>query len=239
MLSVNTFSLALLAGFLWDFTVADGTPGICRAQKRSVAELTAICPAVTLERASDFWPWTHAPFCLRSKNKWNDDFCVYTNADFRSGRGISIIAEMETAMRIARESAAGIPELQSASNAIEEVPYEEREDLERGVGLYAKKDHSIKAGRTILVDYPSIAIHREALMWFSPEDREELQWLAVLQLPDESRRRVRGLSRQGGESDAVSDIMKTNSIGQKFGEDRFLSIFPAIAVRANDQLLRF
>jgi hypothetical protein len=35
--------------------------------------------------------WTHEPFCVESPEA-NNGFCVYTNAHFANGRGISIVA---------------------------------------------------------------------------------------------------------------------------------------------------
>jgi hypothetical protein len=224
--------LAMLAaatvGTVW---AASEAPGICPAQKRSLAALHAICPLAVFERSTENPPWTHEPFCVESDNKWNDHFCVYTNADFRFGRGISIITDGEGAEKIAWESAVGVKELQVPSPSAKEAPYMAREQPGRGVGLFVNDGVTIKAGRTILVDYPLVVVNREAMGWVKPDDFEELQWLAVLQLSNYSQRRIRNLARSRGSSmDEISDIMKTNSIGQSFGEARHLSIFPDVAV---------
>ena len=206
---------------------------VSRAVKRSIAALQAICPATVLERSPGHQPWTHAPFCLQSDNKWGDHFCVYTNADFRSGRGISIITDEDGQERLAAQSAVGQRRLQVADKTAADgsVPYEAKELPGRGVGLFIKAGETVKAGRTIMVDYPAVMVNREALGWVKPADMEELQWLAVLQLPKYNARKVRSLARsQGPEVDQFSDIMKTNSIGQSFGEARHLSVFPDVAV---------
>jgi len=206
---------------------------VCPAVRRSILNLKAICPPTNIQRSTEFLPWTHEPFCIRSRNKWGDDFCVYTNADFRSGQGISIITDVEGGLQIADKSAVGKPELQGFPSAAtgEDVPYVAREEPGKGIGLFVKPGERVKAGRTILLDYPAIVVNREVLQWLSEEDREELQWLALMQLPAATRARVRSLAKSwGSEMDEVSDIMKTNTIGQAFGEHRHVSIFPQVSV---------
>lgn len=204
---------------------------VCRAQRRSVMALNAVCSVPTMKRSPGNFPWTHKPFCLRAGKA--GAFCTYTNADFRSGRGLSVITDSDGAWDMATGSAAGLAELQDVKAGPEEPLVEEASKEGKGMGVFVRADAGgIKAGRTVMVDYPAVAVNREALEDMTAADIEELQWLAVMQLPTETRRMVRGLARsRGGRMDEIADVMKTNSLGQSFGEKRHVSIFPKVAVR--------
>src|SRR3569833_773845 len=57
------------------------------------------CPRPIDESATDWRPWTHRPHCINPVDDLTDDpqFCIFSDASFRFGRGISVLTSPEIA----------------------------------------------------------------------------------------------------------------------------------------------
>lgn len=177
----------------------------------------------------DTFPWTHNPTCVHAVipsgvgSGQHQDFCVYTNAAFASGRGISIITTPEIAASLTAESFAPYEkELEGP------ILYEARETDGRGIGLFATQD--IAAGTTLILKHPVLFVAREALNTPSRTRRQLLLSKAIEQLPEKTREMFLNLARSRGGPE-INDIIQTNSMRMKFEDGTgHLGVVPEAAV---------
>ena len=113
-----------------------------------------------------------------------------------------------------------------------EKKYEERIVEGKGRGLFLKEGQSLEAGEVVLVDYPSLLIARDAMDVLLPEERYRMNWLGVMQLPDDERHAVRSLNSKGKYADEVDNIVAMNALGVQYGGFKHLGMFPEAAVCA-------
>jgi hypothetical protein len=179
------------------------------------------------EPSARYSPWTSDPYCIQPKG--HKEYCVFSDALFGSGQGISVIAQKESGMKLAAN------ELQRPGISPDDVtPEEKYEILERpgrGYGLFVKRDKVVEAGEIILVDAPLLLVADEVWESFPLEERLELEWMAVMQLPKRSRQRLLSLasSMEKG-TDKVDNVVATNSFRQAHGEKTYLSVLAGISV---------
>ncbi|KAF2438986.1 SET domain-containing protein [Karstenula rhodostoma CBS 690.94] len=172
------------------------------------------CPVVQDGLTSTTFPWTHAPTCLplvlpvEPHGGRHGTYCVYTNAAFNDGRGISIVSSPESAAELARE----VWETGVGRERAEGGLWEARDVEGKGVGLFAKRP--IDSGETVILESPVVVVAREVLGSVSSSRRRVLLERAVGQLPERTREMVTALSRRGGESE-VEDIVNVNAVGAK------------------------
>lgn len=110
--------------------------------------------------------------------------------------------------------------------------YEERFVEGKGRALFLKEGETLKAGEVVLVDYPSLLVAKDAMEVLLPEERYRMNWLGVMQLPDEGRGLVRGLTSKGRYADEVDNIVAMNALGVQYGGFQHMGIFPEAAVRS-------
>jgi hypothetical protein len=188
-----------------------------------------ICPVAQDGFTFDTFPWTHNPTCVQAVlpngvgSGQHQNFCVYTNAVFASGRGISIVTTPEIAASLTAESFAPYEEELDGP-----VLYEERETDGRGIGLFAKNE--IEAGTTLISKHPVLFVAREALSTPSKTRRQLLLMKAVEQLPEKTRKMFLDLAKSRGGPE-INDIIQTNSMGMKFEDGTgHLGVVPEAAV---------
>jgi hypothetical protein len=177
-----------------------------------------------LEQKLNYGPWTHPPVCTGVLETLGSKICVYTNATFSNGRGISIV----TIPKIAEELA-GLPAFQDAAalrdddvNIFSGVWYT-GEVSGKGIGVMAKKRLNFK-DRITAYTPALIAIHEDELPTL---DREKLYRLAVYQLPEGTRDSYLGLAYIYGQRHIrVQDIVKANTFQLEYGGKNHLAIFP-------------
>jgi hypothetical protein len=208
-----------------------------RASSPSVQDLLThppsnICPVAQDGLTFDTFPWTHNPTCVQAVlpngvgSGQHQDFCVYTNAAFASGRGISIVTTPEIAASLTMESFAPYEEELDSP-----VLYEERKTNDRGIGLFATVD--IEAGTTLISKHPVIFVAREALSTPSKTRRQLLLKKAVEQLPEKTRTSLLNLAKSRGGPE-INDIIQTNSMGMKFEDGTaHLGVVPEAAVSSS------
>jgi len=193
----------------------------------SINELVAMPP---LPEA--FHPWTHIPYCMAPVEKQQMTFCSATSADFHEGRGISIMAFGPYAKDI--ENTTNLGKKFSVRGG--EKKYEIVKTDKKGNGLYVKKGKSIKAGEVIIVDYPTLTVSRDVNEFFAPDERQRIQWMGLLQLPDAGREATMSLERHGRYEDELDNLITKNAIGVTINSRKFMSVFPEVA-RVNHNCL--
>jgi hypothetical protein len=232
---------ASLAGLV----LADAAPEsqTCPRKEEETVDLFSepgFCEPLTgLEPSSEHSPWTHKPECVKplygrgSIPGEDKRFCVFTNANFRRGQGISVITSFDVAERMRKSGPLSDRDRTEIDGADAEFmankPYEIREDPVRGKGLFATRP--LKPGQTILIDYPLLLVMTDAVVSLTRKQFEDPQWRAILQLPKKSRDLARSLAKHKHDDEVVS-ILKTNAISQSYGQGvAYLALLPLAAVR--------
>ncbi|KAF2189040.1 SET domain-containing protein, partial [Zopfia rhizophila CBS 207.26] len=153
--------------------------------------------------------WTHDPTCFMPvfhKNKsYVAEFCVYTNAVFANGRGISLITTPE----VVASFSASYPSMEYKEHENQAL-YESRQTGDRGVGLFANQP--ITAGSTYMRNAPVLVIARDALSSLSRTERHILLTKAIKQLPKGTQDLFMNLAKSRGGHE-IDDIVQTNSKG--------------------------
>ncbi|OCT46790.1 hypothetical protein CLCR_01966 [Cladophialophora carrionii] len=198
-------------------TVAD--PGHDRIQPVSDQEQ---------EGSDSYFPWTHKPICTKDVDDTGDQFCVYTNASFSNGRGISIF----TRPAIAQEFAS-LPPFQDptalSSNGInldsdtEDLPWYTASVPGKGMGIFASRP--LQRGDLITAYTPCLVTHIGDLRF--TDDREKMLRLAIDQLPPATRDAYLALAKVYDEPDVMAqDILKANGFDMKLGDLMHPAVFP-------------
>lgn len=181
------------------------------------------------ETLISYFPWTHKPVCGTQRDESGDPFCVYTNASFSNGRGISIL----TTPAVAKKFAA-LPPFQNSTalsshgiNAVdtqaEDRPWYTTSIPGKGVGMRASRP--LKRGDLITAYTPVVLAHIGDQMF--TEDREKLLRLAVQQLPAASRDAYLDLAKIYDEEDVVAqDVLKANGFDMEIGGLKHGAVFP-------------
>lgn len=166
-----------------------------------------------------FEPWTHEPLCTPSKPVAGSDtsldtqYCVYTNTNFRCGRGISVVTTPSIAASIAASSA--FLSSGDCERPATHPPYEEVELVGRGNGLLANR--TIERSELLLLDSPTFLLNSYAYTDLDDLPRIKLMKKGMEQLPGPTRELTLGMAKaQGGYE--VDDIIATNAFHQYFGE---------------------
>jgi hypothetical protein len=164
-------------------------------------------------------PWTHEPICVPSNSAADYDqsldtqYCVYTNTNFRCGRGISVVTTPAIATTIAA-SAAFMSDY-DCERPVHYPPYQEIELPGRGTGLIANR--TIEQSELLMLDSPTFLLNTNAHDELDEQPRRMLMWKGMEQLPGPTRELTLGMAKhQGG--DEIDDIIATNAFYQYFGE---------------------
>lgn len=198
----------------------------------AIAAASATCPKSQLQGApqsAGHEPWTHAPFCIRTGGI-GKRLCVFTDAKFHFGQGISVITRHETAAQLIQErlldrSQYELPDMTAAPK------YEAIDREGMGIGLFVKSSQEIKAGERVLVDYPTLINSHIDDESIPDEIRLYLQWKGLLQLPKHARERSRNLAKsQDLFMDEFQNVMGTNAFTQEKADATHDLLFTEAAV---------
>ncbi|EXJ65097.1 hypothetical protein A1O7_01437 [Cladophialophora yegresii CBS 114405] len=181
------------------------------------------------EDPTSYFPWTHKPICTKdADDDPEDQFCVYTNASFSNGRGISIF----TRPAIAREFAS-LPPFQDptalSSNGInldsnaKDLPWYTAFVPGKGMGMFASRP--LHRGDLITAYTPCLVTHIGDLRF--TDDRERMLRLAINQLPPATTDAYLALAKVYDEPEVVAqDILKANGFEMKLGDLMHPAVFP-------------
>jgi hypothetical protein len=203
------------------------------------------CPVVQDGATSNTFPWTHIPLCVDavlpspegdSHQGIHRDFCVYTNAAFNNGRGLSLVTTPETAAELTFDVFS--PYFDDTPNF--DPPWEVKEAKGKGQGVFATR--SIAAGDTLILKSPMLFVNKEVLVTPNRARRNLLLRTAVEQLPEKSRNLIMGLSTgwRGGEEDVgdvqeelIGDLVSVNAVRVRVWDGvGHLAVVPEAAVSA-------
>jgi hypothetical protein len=196
-----------------------------------ITAAAATCPKSQLQgapRTEGHEPWTHQSYCV-STGQRGKEVCVFTDADFHFGQGISVVARRDVAAnlikaRLFNRSKYESPEANTAAK------YEAREQKGMGVGLFVRQSEEIKAGERVLIDYPTL-INGQVGDLIPNDIRQFLQWKALLQLPKPARDESRSLAKSSGKfTDELQNILRTNAFTHEKADALHDFLFPLAAV---------
>ena len=167
-------------------------------------------------------PWTHAPACTKVLSDVGSTLCVYTDATFSNGRGISIF----TTPRIAAEfknlpvfhNAAALDEV----NRIEDVWYT-RQTPGKGTGMFANR--TLKHGNRITTYTPVLLVHKDTSL--STKEREHFLKLAINRLPAATRDAYFSLTTVYGDPRVkTQDVVEANAFEIPVGGVMHMAVYP-------------
>jgi hypothetical protein len=197
------------------------------------------CPVpvdeATALKTGDNGRWTHRPRCIHSDDG-QQSYCLYTDAKYREGHGISLIVSPQMAASI-REAidtphvdwnSAKLP--QTAGPVItEEGPAYEVFDTEgKGKGLVARR--RIRRGEVFMLDFPVVVANWKFVEHVSPIDGQVFLMKSVDQLP--SAERILALAHSTG-GPMLEDIMRTNACSVHMNDtEPHLGLFAEMSVSA-------
>lgn len=186
-------------------------------------QLNSTSSETTADEAG-FGPWTHKPVCTEYLEELGSELCVYTNATFSQGRGISIF----TTPKIAEEYASLLPFhdaeiLQKRGINSPEGPWYTKALPGKGIGMLARQD--LKRGDLITAYTPYLLAHAENVL--STQEREKFFRLALDQLPAASQEHYLSLAKYFHEpSVVVQDIVKANVFEMQLAGQMHLAVVP-------------
>jgi hypothetical protein len=177
-------------------------------------------------KASPYAPWTHKRQCLDDEETYQE-YCVYTNASFANGRGISFFTSREIAKRVESLPAFLQQGIHDNTNKFDDPPWEVRKIPGRGNGLFATR--TLHRGDEIIAATPVGVYHSEA---FSADRLIGYPYLRKTfdQMPNATREVIlRTAANNPG--DPIMERINTNAfLGDFEGAPHFL-LYPETAVR--------
>ncbi|KIW13681.1 hypothetical protein PV08_08872 [Exophiala spinifera] len=182
----------------------------------------------TSATTESFHPWSYAPICTEHFEALGGPLCVYTNATFANGRGISIF----TTPSISESFAAQLPfhdDNVLAEHGINDPRGEEARpwyvtDLPgKGKGVLAK--HELHRGDRIKAYTPYILVYMEGEL--TVDEREKWVKIGISQLPEASREHFFSLATIWNEEGyEVQDVIKANGFEMQVGGVMHIAVFP-------------
>ncbi|KEF54009.1 uncharacterized protein A1O9_09804 [Exophiala aquamarina CBS 119918] len=168
--------------------------------------------------------WSYEPVCTEFLEVLESELCVYTNATFSHGRGISIF----TTPKIAEEAAgllpfhdAGVLEKRGINSP--EGPWYTKELPGKGIGMLAKQD--LKRGDLVTAFTPYLLAHAENVL--TTMEREKFLQIGLKQLPTASQEHYLSLAKYYNDpSVVVQDVVKANAFEMQVGGLMHLAVFP-------------
>lgn len=169
--------------------------------------------------------WTHEPKCLKDDTT-AQTFCVYTDARFANGRGISLFTTPLIAGKVLTLPAFTQPGLHDEVNLVNDQPWEVKFVPGRGNGLFATR--TLNRGDLIISTTPLGIYMSDAFFPDFPLDYRYLH-MSFDQLPKSSQEILMS-SAAHYEGDPIMERINTNAFAGEFeGEPHFL-LYPETAV---------
>ncbi len=178
--------------------------------------------------SNSYFPWTYKPVCSKYLDGVGDKLCVYTNATFSNGRGISIfttprIAEEFAALPPFREPAALLAQGINSGGITKDQPWYTSVIPDKGTGMFASRP--LDRSDRITAFTPYLLAHMENIL--TTQERENFLRIAVDQLPKASRAAYLDLAKIYNEpSVVVQDVVKANAFEIQIGGLMHLAVFP-------------
>jgi hypothetical protein len=193
------------------------------------------CPAAGEQMTMTFspWtPWTYVPFCA------DTEWCVYSNALFQNGRGVSIIARPDAVKEAAPllHGAFTFPAQERVPAPGEEgCPYEVQDLPGKGKGVVATR--FIRHGEIFMLDYAAVFVDVKFPTRVRQASGMAMMEKAVEQLPEPERVTELGRSSTKG-APLVEDVLRTNTFNAKLDGKEYMGLFPVISVSLSGSFVR-
>jgi hypothetical protein len=178
--------------------------------------------------ATAYAPWTHKPVCTEYLDEMEGELCVYTDANFSNGRGISIFttargAKEVLASSLYQDSTALSSRGINADLDDNQRPWYTANVPGKGTGMLASRP--LQRGDLITAYTPYLIAPMEAIL--STMQREYYLRIALDQLPQASQDKYLALAKIYNEpSVVVQDVVKANAFGIHFDGKQHLAVFP-------------
>jgi hypothetical protein len=177
--------------------------------------------------------WTHEPFCLESMEA-QDGLCVYTNAKFAKGRGISLVTAASEISSITRAGVFSTGRWEEIENSVEgEKKYmRKKAPGKNGFAIFANA--SIRRGEELHSLTPILAVQDPLVYAMTKEDQTLLIRVGVERLPAGSKNLFLSQFAEEGK-DAFTDRVAKNAFNVHFGRSKsaFAAAVPETAVSLN------
>jgi hypothetical protein len=177
------------------------------------------------------FPWTFWPECF-SNEETAEPYCVFSDQNFASGRGIFVVTTQTFAHAMREKDAFKRPESLSRMNHYESPPFYQHEFPGKGRGLVANK--TLQRGDQIFASTP-ILITDPDLYKLAESERLALIHRGVSTLPPNSQARFWELmGRTDGDLDDIDDRITTNNFEVTIDAISQSALFPEIAMLNHD-----
>jgi hypothetical protein len=185
-------------------------------------ELISIRGAITSTKANtDYAPWTHAPTCTPFITGLSSKLCVYSNASFANGRGISIVTTPSLAAQFAALPAFKVHPADQ-TNTFSET-WTTSAIPGKGMGMLASQ--SLVPKTRVLAYTPVLLAYLESEL--DTMEREALWRVAIEQLPEQARSQFLDLAVVFGDPRVkVQDVVKANTFQVVVGGGNHLAVWP-------------
>ena len=177
------------------------------------------------------FPWSFWPECFTASHE-ADPLCVFSNTDFASGRGISIVTTYAAAYSMLENDAFANPDVLEYSNNYGNPPFYEKVFPGKGRGLVANR--TLNRGDQIFSSTPLLVT--DDLSDLPKSEQLALWHRAVATLPPASRELFWSLAGRfpEGEADAHDDRITTNYFEIEVDGNGLSGLFPEIARMNHD-----
>jgi len=196
------------------------------------------CTILINDKSKSWVPWSVRPVCAHPENGNGGKipYCVFAKHGFRGTQGISIIATPEIAAELAglledpdpawlhHQARLYYHKTENGGPAV----YSVKDVPGRGKGMVANRD--IRAGEVILRENPVIINLTELPPGVEPEQVAFIFNAAFTNLPEPEKKRILAMARSRGDGHVVDDILNTNGIGLKIGQNFLSGLFPEVSV---------
>lgn len=175
------------------------------------------------------YPWTFFPECFSNSNL-SEPFCVYSDENFASGRGIVLVTTKSLAYSIRQKPAFTNPSVLATTNDYANPPYAQHDMPGKGRGLVATRP--LERGSQIFASTP-LFITDQDLDLLSTPDLLSLLYRGVSTLPASSQKGFWKLTPHFT-TDQVLDRILTNSFEVAINDQSHQALFPEIALLNHD-----
>ncbi|KAF1941694.1 SET domain-containing protein [Clathrospora elynae] len=182
----------------------------------------------TASRIKDF-PWNFSPECF-STEATEEPYCVFSDQNFASGRGIFIITTKTLAYAMLEKDAFTRPETLSRMNHFENPPFYKHDFPGKGRGLVANK--TLQRGDQLFASTP-ILITDPDLYDLPNSERLALMHRGIETLPVASQRVFWELMGHT-DDDPIDDRINTNNFEIAIDGVSQSALFPEIAMLNHD-----
>lgn len=178
--------------------------------------------------------WTHEPFCLESLEAENG-YCVYTDARFGSGRGLSVIANPTMVREVYRIPLFGKRQGVELKSTFEGLSKFSRVRMHDGSGTYAVANASFTRGERVHSALPIILMQSTGNALLVEADQNLLLRVALSRASEEARSQYMSQYASIG-PDPLVDRLEKNSFSTKVGQGdhMFIAALPESAVFNHD-----